>query len=77
MRHIVESIASEYPKSAVAPMHRIEPASTPALAGRARLRTFAKKLPRTRAVLGSSARTKLGNPMQKKFMSVIVIGWKG
>ena len=58
-------------------MHRMDPTMTPALAGSARLSTLARKLPRTRELFGSRARTKLGKPMQKKLMSVIVMGWKG
>ena len=58
-------------------MHSEHPTSTAADAGHARLSTLVRNLPWTRARLGSSARTKLGKPMQKKLMRVIVMGWNG
>ena len=46
-------------------------------AGSERRSTLPRNLPSTRARFASSARTKLGAPMQKKLMSVIVIGSNG
>ena len=46
-------------------------------AGSERMRTFARKLPFTRSLLGSSARTNDGMPMIAVEMSVIWMGMKG
>ena len=77
MRHIVDSTGLLNPKTEAANMQRHEAMSTATEAGTARLSTLTRKLPLIRDLLGSSASTKLGNPMQKKLMSVIVMGWKG
>ena len=58
-------------------MHAQAAATTASEAGRARRRTLLRKLPSTRARLGSRPKMKPGMPMQKKLMSVIWIGSKG
>ena len=58
-------------------MHADTPSTIVSAAGNARPSTVIRKLPRTRAVLGSSASTNDGNPIASDENSVSCIGWNG
>ena len=70
-RHIVDSVSWLKPNTRATKISSAAAKMTAIDAGSARLSTFVRNDPFTRALLGSRPNTKPGAPMQKKLMSVI------
>ena len=70
-RHIVDSVSWLKPNTRATKISSAAAKMTAIDAGSARLSTFVRNDPFTRALLGSRPKTKPGAPMQKKLMSVI------